>query len=199
MRRQQESRCNTCPFLVVGQYSDGVWGLTVRVATHNHPPTSPDAHPRLRKLRPAQRELLFSLTDMGVKPQHIVAQLQQSHSAPDALPLLSRDIYNACHQLTLQQLNGRTPILSLLTEFAPDDFVSQHMLDIENRMTHLFFASRESLWLYNLYPHVSLLDCTYKTKKYVLSLLNIVGITGVKTSLFVCCSFIPSESEANFG
>jgi hypothetical protein len=188
-----------CPFLVVGQRSDGVWGLTVRVATHNHPPISPDAHPSLRRLGPAQRKLLSSLIDIGVKPRHIVAQLQQSHSALDALPLLPRNIYNACLQLKLQQLNGCTPIQSLLTEFATDDFVSQHMLDIENRVTHLFFASRQSLELYNLYPDVPLLARTYKTNKYGLPLLNIVGITSVKTSFLVCCSFIPSESEANFG
>ncbi len=102
------------------------------------------------------------------------------------------------HQITLQQLDGRTPIQSLLANFASDDFVSEHMLDADNRVTHLFFASRQSLDLYHRYPEVLLLDCTYKTNKYGLPLLNVVGITGVNTSFLVCCAFIKAEGESDF-
>jgi hypothetical protein len=63
---------------------------------------------------------------------------------------MPRDVYNAQHQLTLQQLDSRTTIQSLLTQFATDNFVSKHMLDTDNRVTHLLFASRQSLELYIL-------------------------------------------------
>ncbi len=87
--------------MVVGRRSAGIWGLTVRVLTHNHDPTGPDAHPSLRRLAPTQRELLSSLTNIGLKPRQIAAQLQQSRSLPTPLSLLPRDLYNAQHELTL--------------------------------------------------------------------------------------------------
>ncbi len=113
------------PFLVVGRRSAGVKALSVRVATHNHDPTSPDALPSLQRLRPAQCELLSSLTNIGLKPRQIAAQLQQSRSTSSPQPLLPRNFDNARHQLTHQMLEGRTPIQSLLTQFAAGDFVSE--------------------------------------------------------------------------
>ncbi len=197
-RRRRGSRRDRCPFLVVGRRSAGIWGLTVRVGTHNHGPTRPDAHPTLRRLGPTQRELVSSLSDVGVRPRQLAAQLQQTRTTPTAIPLLPRDIYNVRHELALQQLAGRTPIQSLLANFAMDDFVSEHKLDTDNHVTHLFFASRQSLDLYHCYPEVLLLDCTYNTNKYGLPLLNVVGITGINSTFLVCCAFVKSEGEDDF-
>ncbi len=63
---------------------------------------------------------------------------------------------------------------------------------------HLFFASQQSLHLFELYPEVLLLDCTYPTNRYGLPLINMVGMTGVKLSFLVGCAFLPSESEEDF-
>jgi hypothetical protein len=79
-----------------------------------------------------------------------------------------------------------------------DDFVSEHKLDTDNHVTHLFFASRQSLDLYHCYPEVLLLDCTYNTNKYGLPLLNVVGITGINSTFLVCCAFVKSEGEDDF-
>ncbi len=95
-------------------------------------------------------------------------------------------------------LDGRTPIQSLLIDFATDDFVLEYQLDTDNRVTHLVFASRQSLDLCHLYPEVLQLDCTYKTNKFGLPLFNIVEITSVKTSFLVCCVFTKSEGEDDF-
>ncbi len=171
-RRLRGSRRDNCPFLIIGRRSAGIWGLSVRVGMHNHDATIPEAHPTLRRLGSAHQQLVASLTNVGVPPRQIAAELKQSSTAPTAIPI-PQDLYNMRHQITLQQLDGHTPIQLLLANFASDDFVSEHMLDADNRVTHLFFASRQSLDLYHRYPEVLLLDCTYKTNKYGLPLLKI--------------------------
>jgi hypothetical protein len=86
----------------------------------------------------------------------------------------------------------------LLSQFAADDFVREYQVDAIGHVTHLFFASQQSLHLFELYPEVLLLDCTYQTNRYGLPLLNMVGMTGVKLSFLVGCAFLPSESEKDF-
>jgi hypothetical protein len=175
-----------------------VWGLTVRNAAHNHGATRPSAHPTLRQLNDGQRDLVASLTKVGVSPLQIEAQLQQTRTTTEELPLLTRDIYNIRHQQMRESLNGRTPIQALLSQLTADDFVSEFKLDAENHVTHLFFASHRALHLFMLYPEVLLLDCTYKTNRFGLPLLNMVGMSGVKLSFLVGCAFIQSEGEEDF-
>ncbi len=95
-------------------------------------------------------------------------------------------------------LNGRTPIQALFLQLAADDFVWEYKLDADVHVTYLFFASHRSIHLFMLHPEVLLLDCTYKTNKFGLPLLNMVGITGVKLSFLVGCAFILSEGEEDF-
>ncbi len=196
--RVRGSRRDNCPFLVIGRRSAGLWGVVVRNAAHNHGPTSPSAHPSLRRLTTGQQELVNSLTKVGVRPSQIEAQLQETRATAEELPLLARDIYNIRHQQMRESLDGRTPIQALLLQFAADDFVWEYKLDTEGHVTHLFFASHRSLHLFLLYPEVLLLDCTYKTNRFGMPLLNMVGITGVKLSFLVGCAFIQSEGEEDF-
>jgi hypothetical protein len=39
------------------------------------------------------------------------------------------------------------------------------------------------------------MDCTYKTNKYNMNLLDVVGITSFNTTFFVCFVFLPEETE----
>ncbi len=133
-----------------------------------------------------------------MRPKQIEAHLQQTRATAAELPLLTRDLYNVRYQISRELLNGLTPIQALLSQLAADDFVWEYQLDSDRRVTHLFFAYRRSLRLYSLYPEVLLLDCTYKTNRYGLPLLNMVGMTGVKLSFLVGCAFLRSESEEDF-
>jgi hypothetical protein len=109
-----------------------------------------------------------------------------------------RDIYNIRHRLMRESLDGQTPIQALLSQLVADDFVWDYQLDSDQHVTHPFFASRSSLHLFSLHPEVLLLDCTYQTNRCGLSLLNMVGVTGVKISFLVGCAFLQSETEQDF-
>ncbi len=85
-----------------------------------------------------------------------------------------------------------------MLQLTADDFVLEFKLDAENHVTQLFFASHQALHLYMRYPEVLILDCTYKSNRFGLPLLIMVGITGVILSFPVSCAFIQSEGKDDF-
>ncbi len=186
-------------FLVIGQRSNGIKNLAIRIAMNYNQPTCPDAHPSLQIFGLAQYELLSSHTQIGVKPQHIAAQLQQICTLSLAFPLLSCIKYNARHQLTCQQLHGCTPIKCLLRKLATYEYLSRQVLDTDESVIHLFLTSCQPHDLHHLYVEVLLLDGTNKTNKYGLYLLYVVKDTGVRTYILVCCVLITSEIMENSG
>ena len=56
-----------------------------------------------------------------------------------------------------------------------------------NQLTHATFVSPYSLKLIQT-GFVLLFDCTYKTNRYKLPLLHVVGITPLNTSFTMCVS-----------
>ncbi|CAG8843707.1 6295_t:CDS:2, partial [Racocetra persica] len=87
----------------------------------------------------------------------------------------SSDIYNARAQLRQQNLAGRTPIQALVDELQEGNFLYEYKCDNAGSVTHLFFAHNESISLTRQYSTVILMDCTYKTNRFKMPLLNIVG------------------------
>ena len=60
-------------------------------------------------------------------------------------------------------------------------------------MEDLFFAHPRSLDLWRAFPHVVLMDATYKTNRYNMPLLEIVGVTS--TNLTFCLAFVYMHNE----
>jgi hypothetical protein len=42
------------------------------------------------------------------------------------------------------------------------------------------------------------MDCTYQTNKYKLKLLDVVGVTCLNSTFYVCFIYIPKEDETWF-
>ena len=93
---------------------------------------------------------------------------------------------------------GRTSIQALTKKLSTDQFHWAVEKDYTGHITYLFFAFKESLALYYAYPEVFLLDCIYKTNKFKMPLLIIVGSTSLNTSFYVAFVFLRHEQEENF-
>ncbi|KAK9671375.1 hypothetical protein RND81_12G026000 [Saponaria officinalis] len=64
--------------------------------------------------------------------------------------------------------------------------------------THVFMSHPEAVKLFRAYPHVVLIDSTYKTNTYNMALVKVVGVTPVGSSFLIACVLIPSESEEGY-
>ena len=67
-----------------------------------------------------------------------------------------------------------------------------------HRLSHLFFSHTESLQLLALNPEVLIIDCTYKTNRFNMPLLNIIGITSLGKNFWVAFCFLCSKKEGDF-
>ena len=70
--------------------------------------------------------------------------------------------------------------------------------DKENRLVCLFIAPRNGLNLLHRYPHVLLLDATYKTNRFNMPLLNICGSTSTKKTFSVASVFLEGEKIQHY-
>jgi hypothetical protein len=192
-KRESSSRLINCPFELYGKiHQDDKWRFVVKCQYHNHAATSPLAHPVHRRLSTDQFEEVGRLLQSGSKPKSILINVmnQDIHSA-----VIPQTIYNAKQKMRTEILSGRTPMQALLQDLEESEWVMDHSLDEENRVEALFFAHPESIKLCRSYNSVILMDCTYKTNKYRLNLLDVVGITSFNTTFFVCFVFLPEETE----
>ncbi len=109
-----------------------------------------------------------------------------------------KDISNARQQMRGNALSGRTPIQALVEQMQADDFYWSVQHDAQGHVTHLFFAYKKSLLMYQSNPEVLLIDCTYKTNCFHMHLCSLMGVTGLGSSFFIALAFLRTEQEANY-
>ena len=195
-QRQTSSRRIDCPFLLSRNFSKKRVNrkLNVMNGWRNHEPSlHPSGHSTHRKLNSEQADTVRNMTLAGVKPLGILPSLLMENEC--ALANLST-LYNERTKLRKDKLNGRTPIQALSDDLQASKFyaLSQMWWWWSNNLP--FFAHKESIRLACPYHHVVLRDCTYKTNKYRLPLLHIVGMTSFKSQLSIGFCF-PEEEKHN--
>ncbi|CAG8840789.1 13027_t:CDS:2, partial [Racocetra persica] len=105
--------------------------------------------------------------------QDILSSLRQNDPS---ISTTSQDVYNIRKKLYRENLKDRTPIQALVEELDKSQFEYNYQCNADGHITHLFFAHHKSIELMHTYSSVLLMDCTYKTNKFKLPLLNIVVV-----------------------
>jgi len=59
-----------------------------------------------------------------------------------------------------------------------------------NVMQNLFWTHSDLVKLLNVFNTVLMMDNTYKTNKYMMLLLEVVGITSMRVTLHLCYSYL---------
>ncbi|XP_068339031.1 protein FAR1-RELATED SEQUENCE 2-like [Pyrus communis] len=93
---------------------------------------------------------------------------------------------------------GRTVVQALLDELGQGGFTYNIEYDQNDHLTHLFFAHSISIAMTKSYSNVFVMDCTYKTNKYKMPLLDIIGVSSFNTSFYSCFAFMQKEEEEDY-
>ncbi|OBR04563.1 MULE transposase domain-containing protein [Colletotrichum higginsianum IMI 349063] len=109
-----------------------------------------------------------------------------------------QDIYNHIAAVKRDIRGGQTSIHALANQLDKEGFWSQMQFAPDGRVTAVLFAHPDSLALLQAYPDVMLLDCTYKTNKYGMPLLDIVGVDACQRSFCIAFAFLSSKTEDNY-
>jgi len=184
------SRQVRCPFDAVLRHfvAFGGWKLCIRNADHNHGLAPPITHPSLRKAAMKEHNDEIRLkARTGLQSTKIMRRLREQD--PD-IPILTRDILNDRQHQRIKFLASRTLIQVLLYTLQDnEDWVYQYQTDNNDKVTALFFNHRQCLELLCLNPFFLVMDCTYKTNKYKMPLLQIIGSTTLGSMFFVAFYF----------
>lgn len=194
-------RCG-CPMVldVVRVKSDSSWVLEHRgmETTHNHPPTSqPSSHPIHRRADrdAATAEAIVTDAEIGIRVDQTLARLRAEN--PD-LCITARNVYNERQRSVMASLGTRSRIEHLVSILRTPEYTSAVQPDAESHQSHMFFAFNETLDIYARNPDVLVMGCMYKTNGFGMPLLNIVGVSGMNTTLHVTEVFLRGETEQDY-
>ncbi|XP_028087695.1 protein FAR-RED ELONGATED HYPOCOTYL 3-like [Camellia sinensis] len=148
------------------------------------------------RLSANEKSLLVDMSKSLVRPKEILITLKQR----DALNMSTmKTVYNVRHRCRVLQKAGRSQIQQLLGELAKHKHIEHHQCE-EGSMTakDLFWAHLVSLDLFRTFPRLLIMDCTYKTNRYWLPLLEIVGVTSTHMTFSVAIAYLQTERVDNY-
>jgi hypothetical protein len=109
-----------------------------------------------------------------------------------------QDIYNRIADAKRDACEGQSTIQALTNQLDKEGFWSRIQFSEDNRVTAVLFAHPDSLAYLQTYPDTLLLDCTYKTNKYGMPLLDIIGVDACQRSFCIAFAFLSGEAEQDY-
>lgn len=192
------TRKTNCPFGLVGNHlGNDCWTLTVNCEAHNHDfALHLEGHAYARRLSQTEAQLVEDLSANNVKPRDILSTIKKQY--PDNVST-KKTVYNQCQKLRLKKNAGRTPMQVVMSFLQEEGYVFYDRAnDSTNELEDLFFAHPRSLEIWRAFPHVLLMDVTYKTTMFETPLLQIVGVTSTNKTFCVAFVFMHKEKISNY-
>jgi len=193
--RKTSSRLTGCPFQISCTVTRGVWVYSIVSGSHNHAVGEDLAgHAVVRRPTTEERAKIQQLGSLGVAPKHILSVL---HIEFDGNKSTAQHVYNVLQSTKAEFLRGRSPIEALADLVSEDGYISNVWLK-DRDVIGVFFMHKDSVALAKVYNTVFLLDCTYKTNKFNMPLLNIVGIACTYATFNAGFAFLREETEEHY-
>jgi hypothetical protein len=174
------------------------WIFEIIKGSHNHLASlDPSAHPQYRRLAltPEVKQIIVSASAAAVSLRQILTLIRQTFGKT---PLQPRDIYNTIDKQRMDSLNGRSRLDSLTHDLAEANWWWRIETNSKGEISHFFFATPTSIQLLRDYPEVLLMDCTYKTNRFGMPLLVIVGTTPMMTTFYAAFVFLRGETQEDY-
>ncbi|KAL8488206.1 hypothetical protein ACS0TY_024479 [Phlomoides rotata] len=110
-----------------------------------------------------------------------------------------RTVYNCRKKHRVVEYKGASQLQYLMQKLEDNDYFFHHRrCEMTNVVKDRFFAHSESVALLHAFPDILLMDCTYKTNRYKLPLLEIVGVTSTCKTFSIAFTYMKSECADNY-
>ena len=168
-----------------------MWKIQVICGRHNHPiekETTFEGHAYVGRLSSSEEQIVRDMTICGVKPKEILRILKQND--PNNASTIDT-IYNYKAKHRINEMQGRSKMQHLLTILDERQYVEFHRRSQDTEeLLDIFFAHPYSSQLLKCFPEVLMMDCTYKTNRHALPLLEICGVTSTGKLYPLCALFL---------
>ncbi|KAH1222137.1 putative protein FAR1-RELATED SEQUENCE 10 [Glycine max] len=197
IRRDTETRKCGCPFKlrckpVVG--GEG-WMVKLICGVHNHElAKSLVGHPYAGRLTKAEKTLIADMTKSMVKQRNILLTLKE-YNANSCMTI--KQIYNARSAFHSSIRGSDLEMQHLMKLLERDQYIYWHRIKDEDVVHDIFWCHPDSVKLVNACNLVFLIDNTYKTNRYRLSLLDFVGVTPTGMTFSAGFAYVEGECVNN--
>ncbi|MBW0543982.1 hypothetical protein O181_083697 [Austropuccinia psidii MF-1] len=173
------------------------WTLKVKNLEHSHDATENIlAHPAFRKFNEQETSQIAQMSESLLLPRQIQATLCSQRESDR--PVILQDIYNQVKKIKKDRLRDRRPIDALIDTLKQENFVWSSERDSAGHLTPLFFTHPLAIKLLHGFPHVILMNCTYKTNKYKIPLFHIVGFSSTSKTFSGAFFLMKNETEPSY-
>ncbi|KAM0048125.1 putative MULE transposase domain, FHY3/FAR1 family [Helianthus debilis subsp. tardiflorus] len=197
--RKAGSKKIGCSFslLAIRDVTNDTWELKVNDANHNHEPTtSLLGHAFMRRFTEAEYKLVEQLTAQNMEPRIIFQTIRKQF--PDSLHV-QKDVQNAVQKIRATIMDGKTPMQALESLLHDHRFIYDTRQDPKTDVvTEIFFVYPYSITMWRAFPHVMLIDTTYKTNLYNMPFVHVVGMTSTNKSFCIAHAVICKERRGNY-
>jgi hypothetical protein len=177
--RETQTRGTGCLFSIIAlEKASGEWELKYRTEAqyniHNHLPSqSPISHPSHRHLSTKVKNIAQSCFLAGIQPRQTLTLIRQANPSTLVLP---QDIYNQNSAFRREIQQGQSTTEALIQHLQENRIKHAILKDPETRrLKGLFIACPESIEYLQSHHDVLLIDNTYKTNRFELPLMDIIG------------------------
>ncbi|XP_058751096.1 protein FAR1-RELATED SEQUENCE 5-like [Vicia villosa] len=173
------------------------WKVMVECGMHNHRLHKDMlGHDILGRLKDDERKFVNDMTKYNMAPRYIVSTLKDKD--PENITSITQ-IYRARATYRLGKRGALTEMKMLLNIIHQEKYmcwsINKENSDI---VADIFWTHPDSVKLLNMFPLVLIFYCKYKTNRYRLPLLEIVGVTSTKLTFSVSFAYLEHEREENF-
>ncbi|XP_050915419.1 uncharacterized protein LOC127130456 [Lathyrus oleraceus] len=107
-----------------------------------------------------------------------------------------KQVYNIQYQTNKALQENRTEMQQLLKLLDDNNYVSRYQTCKDGvTIRYIFWTHLDSIKLFIMFPTVLILDSTYKTNKYRLSLLEMVDVISIEKAYYVGLTLLESEKK----
>ena len=151
-------------------------------------------HPFVGRLKSSEQSLLVDMSKSQVKPSNILLTLKENS---ECNVTMIKQVYNARYTYKRSLRGSRIELQHLMMLLDRDNYIHWSRCQEESEVvSDMFWTHPDSVKLLNAFNIVFLMNTTYKTNKYRLPLLEIVGVTSTGLTFSAAFAFISSERES---
>jgi len=168
-------------------------------ASHNHEIGNYNQwHTSASKLNEKELQTVELLMRNNMMPKHMLDHLKKEN--PNNSSSI-RQLYNAQRKILKRQMGDLTAMQYLMKLLMERKYITwwQKEGDGDSRvLSQLMFAHPECVELLNLFPYVLLMDATYKTNRYYMPLVQVIGVTSTGQNFHIAFAFLKDEKKESF-
>ncbi|KAH1232056.1 Protein FAR1-RELATED SEQUENCE 5 [Glycine max] len=197
VRRDTYTRKYGCPFKIRGKPVHGGEGWAVKLICgiqYHELAKTLVGHPYAGRLTDDEKNIVADMTKSNVKPRNILLTLKKYNSSSCTT---IKQIYNARSAYRSSIRGDDTEMQHLMRLLERDQYIHWHRLKDEDVVRDLFWCHPDAVKLCNACHLVFLIDNTYKTNRYRLPLLDIVGVTPTRMTFSAGFAYLEGEHVNN--